>query len=66
MEIRVIVRWLDGYMESFRCSEVRCSGELLSVRLMDEGSPVPRNRQIPLSGVRWYTQRPESHEEDLG
>lgn len=59
--IRVVIRWFDGYMESFRCSEVRF-GESLPWMRLENG----QNRHIPLHKVRWFTQRPESHECNLG
>ena len=54
----VTVRWFDGYMETFECSEVRFGGELLWMRLSNG-----QNRHIPLIKVRWFSQTPESHEE---
>ena len=54
--IKVCVRWLDSYYEEFECTEVRTGNAYLWMRLKDG-----RNRQIPLSQVRWFSQTPESH-----
>lgn len=55
--ILVNVRWLDGYLETFYCQEVRHGGWLLWMRL-DNGE----SRNIPLVGnVRWFSVSPESH-----
>ena len=56
-DIIVNVRWLDGYLEAFRGNIVRAGADLLWIRL-----PNGSNRHIPLSGVRWYSTDPESHE----
>lgn len=42
--------------EEFECSEVRTGNAYLWMRLTDG-----RNRQIPLTNVRWFSQTPESH-----
>lgn len=55
--IDVTVRWFDGYLEDFKCSEVRFGSDLLWMRL-ESG----QNRHIPLRQVRWFSQTPESHE----
>lgn len=55
--IKVNVRWFDGYIEAFECSEVRFGVSLLWMRLVSGG-----NRHIPLHNVRWYSVTPESHE----
>ena len=55
--IIVNVRWFDGYLEVFECTEVRAGWALLWMRLL-EGS----NRHIPLQNVRWFSVTPESHE----
>lgn len=55
-EIKVSVRWFDGYLEEFTCSEVRFGSDLLWMRLCDDP-----NRNIPLRQVRWFSQTPESH-----
>lgn len=52
----VSVRWWDGYFEKFEATEVRFGCDLLWMRLSDG-----HNRHIPLRGVRWYEQSPESH-----
>jgi len=52
----VSVRWYDGYLEEFDCSEVRFGCDLLWIRL-DDGD----NRHIPLRSVRWFSVSPESH-----
>ena len=57
--IKVSVRWFDGYLESFDCSEVRFGAYLLWMRLANG-----QNRHIPVSQVRWYSVSPESHEPD--
>jgi hypothetical protein len=55
--IMVNVRWYDGYLEKFDCTEVRFGSDLLWMKLKS-GS----NRHIPLRGVRWFSTNPESHE----
>ena len=55
--IKVNVRWWDGYLETFECSEVRFGSDLLWMRLSDG-----KNRHIPLRQVRWFSINPESHE----
>jgi hypothetical protein len=55
--ITVNVRWFDGYIEEFKCDEVRFGAYLIFLRLKN-GS----NRHIPVSQVRWYSVTPESHE----
>ena len=58
--ILVNVRWWDGYLEAFECTQVRQGGHILWLRLIN-GS----NRTIPLIGnVRWFSTNPESHEYD--
>jgi len=57
MEIKVVVRWFDGYLEEFEASEVRFGSDLLWMRLTSG-----RNRHIPLREVRWFSATPESHE----
>ena len=53
----VNVRWNDGYLETFECTEVRQGGEILWMRLANG-----QNRTIPLKGnVRWFSTDPESH-----
>ncbi len=55
--ILVNVRWWDGYLEAFECSQVRQGGHILWLRLMNG-----QNRTIPLIGnVRWFSTDPESH-----
>lgn len=53
----VAIRWLDGYLESFRARQIRISESLIWLRLKDG-----KNRNIPLMNVRWYSVYPESHE----
>jgi hypothetical protein len=55
-KIKVNVRWSDGYLEVFECSEVRQGGELLWMRLSNG-----QNRSVPLARVRWFSTDPESH-----
>ena len=55
--INVTVRWNDGYLEEFECSQVRFGCDLLWIRLTGK-----RNRHIPLRTVRWFSVYPESHE----
>jgi hypothetical protein len=55
--IRVNVRWIDGYYESFDCTEVRFGLDLLWMELTDG-----KNRHIPLRSVRWFSVTPESRE----
>jgi len=57
-EIKVTVRWFDGYMEKFACTEVRFGSDLIWMRLLSG-----KNRHIPARQVRWYSVTPESHEE---
>lgn len=53
----VNVRWFDGYLEVFECSQVRQGGQILWMRLANG-----QNRTIPLWGnVRWFSTNPESH-----
>jgi hypothetical protein len=54
--ILVNVRWCDGYLEVFECSQVRLGGQILWMR-----QPNGQNRTIPLVGVRWFSTEPESH-----
>ena len=54
--ILVNVRWCDGYLEAFECSQVRQGGQILWMRLTNG-----QNRTIPLVGVRWFSTEPESH-----
>ena len=55
--ITVNVRWNDGYLEMFECSDVRQGGQILWMRLTNG-----QNRTIPLWGnVRWFSTDPESH-----
>lgn len=52
----VVVRWWDGYLESFGCSEARFGSDLLWMHLVNG-----QNRHVPLRGVRWFSLDPESH-----
>ena len=52
----VNVRWFDGYLEAFDCTEVRQGGQILWMRLTNG-----QNRTIPLREVRWFSTDPESH-----
>jgi|GEM_PF-2196342 len=54
---KVTVRWFDGYLEEFECSEVRFGAYILWMRLTDK-----RERIIPLTQVRWFSQTVESHQ----
>ena len=56
--IKVTVRWHDGYLEDFECTEVRFGSDLLWMRLVNN-----QNRHIPLRTVRWFSVYPESHED---
>jgi len=56
-EIKVTVRWFDGYLEEFDCDEVRFGVDLLWMRLTNG-----QNRHIPTRHIRWYSITPESHE----
>lgn len=58
-KIEVTVRWHDGYMEDFECTEIRAGSDLLWMRLVSG-----KNRNIPLRSVRWFSQIPESHEKE--
>ena len=53
----VTVRWFDGYLEDFTASEVRFGGYILWLRL-ENG----RERIIPLTQVRWFSQSIERHQ----
>ena len=53
----VTVRWFDGYLEEFVCSEVRFGGYILWMRLENK-----KERIIPLMQVRWFGQSIESHQ----
>ena len=55
--IKVNVRWMDGYYESFDCTEVRFGLDLLWMMLNDN-----KNRHIPLRNVRWFSVTPVSRE----
>lgn len=55
--ILVNVRWHDGYLEVFECSQVRQGAHILWMRLTNG-----KNRTVPLIGnVRWFSTDPESH-----
>ena len=56
-DIKVSVRWWDGYKEDFEATEVRFGCDLLWMRLKNG-----KNRHIPLRSVRWLSTTPESHE----
>ncbi len=56
----VTVRWWDGYMEEFECTEVRFGCDLLWMRLTNG-----KNRHIPLRQVRWYAMSVESHQREV-
>ena len=56
-DIKVTVRWHDGYLEEFEATEVRAGCDLLWMRLKNDS-----NRHIPLRSVRWFSVTPESHE----
>lgn len=57
----VNVRWVDGYLEVFECSQVRQGGQILWLRLVNG-----QNRTIPLYGnVRWFSTDPESHAQSI-
>lgn len=46
---KVTVRWFDGYLEKFICSEVRFGSDLLWMKLTSGG-----NRHLPTKEIRWY------------
>lgn len=46
----VSVRWNDGYLETFDCTEVRGGSDLLFMVLADG-----QNCNIPLRQVRWWS-----------
>lgn len=56
-EIIVNIRWLDSYLEVFKCQEVRFGWAFIWMRLVSG-----ENRQIPLTSVRWFSLSEESHE----
>jgi len=58
--ITLQVRWFDGYLETFICSEVRFGCDLIWARLENND-----NRHIPTRQVRWYSIYPESHGKNL-
>jgi len=53
----VSVRWFDGYLEEFECSEVRFGAYILWMRQING-----KERIIPLIQVRWFGQSIESHQ----
>lgn len=53
----VTVRWFDGYMEDFPATEVRFGAYIIWMRLTNG-----RERIIPLTQVRWFSQSIESHQ----
>ena len=55
----VTVRWWDGYMETFKATEVRFGCDLLWMRLSDG-----TNRHVPLRQVRWFGLEKESHQKN--
>jgi hypothetical protein len=56
----VTVRWFDGYLEEFEAGEVRFGGYILWMRLING-----KERIIPLSQVRWFSQSIESHQKEV-
>lgn len=58
--INVTVRWLDGYLEEFEATEVRCGWALLWMRLSNG-----QDRHVPLMQIRWYSRTPESHAKEV-
>jgi hypothetical protein len=59
-KIDVTVRWHDGYLEEFEATEIRFGCDLLWLRLTNG-----KNRNIPLRSVRWFSQNPESHQQEI-
>lgn len=59
--IKISVRWWDGYKEDFEATEVRFGSDLIWMRLKNG-----HNRHIPARHVRWYSTTPESHETTKG
>lgn len=57
---KVSVRWFDGYLEEFECSEVRFGAYILWMRLTSG-----QERIIPLTQVRWFSQSVESHQSPI-
>ncbi|MBA7679674.1 hypothetical protein ES703_87976 [subsurface metagenome] len=55
-KIKVVVRWWDGYLETFEATEVRHGAYLLWIDLGET------NRHIPLEKVRWFSVNPSSRE----
>lgn len=56
---KVVIRWLDGYIESFDgLDEARFSASFIT---LGKGK---RNRWIPVATTRWFAVYPESHEPD--
>ena len=55
----VSVRWFDGYLEEFECSEVRFGGYIIWMRLISG-----KERIVPLVQVRWFSQSIESHQSE--
>lgn len=54
---KVTVRWFDGYLEEFEALEVRFGAYILWMRLTNG-----KERIIPLTQVRWFSQSIESHQ----
>jgi len=52
--ITVDVKWVDCYLEKFKCIEVNVGSDLLWLKLKDG-----TNRQVPLSQVRWFSIDPK-------
>jgi hypothetical protein len=59
-KIAITVRWWDGYLEEFECTESREGAYLLWMRLSNG-----HNRYVPLNQVRWYERTPESHAKEV-
>jgi len=55
---QVIVRWWDGYLETFDVTEWRAGSDLLWLKLPDG-----HVRHIPLRQVRWFEPIPNEMRE---
>jgi hypothetical protein len=55
--IKVTIRWFDGYLREFKCCEFRFGTDNLYLKLTKSTAIY-----IPSRQVRWYSSNPESHE----
>ena len=60
MDNIVTVRWCDGFMKTFNCTDIKFGCDQLRMLLRDS-----KNRCVPLRQVRWFSTSIESHEQWL-